>query len=188
MSNKSTLEIISGCRILSFVSNESNILKSVLRLLLNVFSFSPTEMEKFLSIPPFDLHSSTNNSGSPYSCKFICGNGSWSEFLLRGVEFMEILLLLFLPGKHVSCNRQELLVEFAEMLSFPLLSEISTNSSELQEESTNEFPRISIEMQSLSLYSNGSFPYRQNTLDHTPLATGLYLFDHAVQIEFSRSA
>jgi hypothetical protein len=49
------------------------------------------EMEELLSIPPFDLHSSTNNSGSPYSCKFICGNGSWSEFLLRGVEFMGIL-------------------------------------------------------------------------------------------------
>ena len=70
---------------------------------------------------------------------------------------MEILVLPFLPGKDVSCNRKELLVELAEMLSFPLLSEISTNSSEKQEESTNEFPRISTEMQPFPIYSNGSF-------------------------------
>ena len=99
---------------------------------------------------------------------------------------MEILVLPFLPGKDVSCNRKELLVELAEMLSFPLLSEISTNSSEKQEESTNEFPRISTEMQPFPIYSNAHFPYRQNTLDLTPLATRLYLFDHSFQIELSR--
>jgi hypothetical protein len=96
--------------------------------------------------------------GSPYSCKFICGNGSWFEILLRSVEFMEILSLPFLPGKHVSCNRKELLVELAEMLSFPLLSEISTKFTRVWRSKIVRECRIQNASQRAELIAISPFP------------------------------